>query len=99
VLVDGRVVEHGLEPAVAEVGDGRRRFLQPQQALRSDDDERPRGRIERLPPQQMEVLRGRRAVRDADVLLRAELQEALEPGTRVLGSIALVPVREQERQT
>ena len=46
----------------------------------------------------VEVLRGGRAVDDADVLLRGELQEALEPRARVLGPVALVAVREQERQ-
>src|SRR5258707_13918321 len=46
----------------------------------------------------MEDLRRRRAVRDADVLLRALLQEALEPRTRVLGPVALVAVREKQRQ-
>src|SRR4051794_2982704 len=46
----------------------------------------------------MEVLRGRRAVGDADVLLRSELQESLETCARVLGTVALVPVRQQQRQ-
>ncbi len=47
----------------------------------------------------MEELRSRRAVRDADVLLRCELEEPLETRARVLGAVALVPVREQEPQT
>ena len=54
--------------------------------------------VERLAPQQVEVLGGGRAVRDADVLLRGELEEALEPRARVLGPVALVAVREQQRQ-
>ena len=42
--------------------------------------------------------RRRRAVRDAHVLLRGELEEALEPRARVLGPVALVAVRQEERQ-
>ena len=38
------------------------------------------------------------AVRDPDVLLRGELEEALEPRARVLGAVALVAVRQQQRQ-
>ena len=72
--------------------------LQPQQPLRRHHDQRPRARVERLPPQQVEVLRRGRAVGDADVLLRGELQEALEPRGGVLGPVALVAVREQQRQ-
>ena len=41
--------------------------------------------------------RGRR-VRDPDVLLRGELEEALEASARVLGAVALVAVRQQKRQ-
>src|SRR5205807_1204011 len=55
-------------------------------------------RVERLPPQQMEVLRRRRAVRDADVLLRGELQEALESRARMLRAVSFIAVREQERE-
>src|SRR5207237_9261934 len=46
----------------------------------------------------MEVLRRRRAIGDADVLLRRQLQEALEAGARMLGAVALVAVRKQQRQ-
>ena len=97
-LVGGCVVDHGLEPAAGEVAERRRGLLQAQQALRRHDDERPGGRVERLPAQQVEVLRGGRAVGDPDVLLRRELQEALQPRARVLGPVALVAVREQQRQ-
>ena len=44
----------------------------------------------------MEVLRGGRAVRDPQVLLGGELQEPLEPRTRMLGAVALVAVRQQQ---
>ena len=46
----------------------------------------------------MEVLRRRRAVRDPDVLLGGELEEALELRARVLGPVPLVPVRQEQRQ-
>src|SRR5579859_2586360 len=46
----------------------------------------------------MEVLRRRRAVGDANVLLRGQLEKALEAGARMLGPVALVAVREQQRQ-
>ena len=84
------VVEHRPEAPVGEIVERRRRVLEAQQALRRHHDERARARVERLAAQQVEVLRGRRAVRDPDVLLRGELQEALEPRARVLRPVALV---------
>ena len=60
------------------------------------DHERPRGGVERLPTEQVEVLRGRRAVGDADVFLCGELEEALEPRARMLRPVPLVPVREKQ---
>src|SRR5207245_9768141 len=41
---------------------------------------------------------GRSAVRDPEVLLRRELQEALEPRARVLRPVAFVAVRQEERE-
>jgi len=52
--------------------------------------------VARLAAQQMEVLRRRRAVGDADVAIGTECQEALDPGARVLGSLAFVPVRQEQ---
>ena len=51
-----------------------------------------------LPPECVEVLRWRTEVADLHVLLGGELEEALEPGARVLGSLPLVAVREQEHE-
>ena len=93
-----RVVEHGLEAAAGELVERRAGLLQAQQALGRHDDERPCGRVERLPPEQVEVLRCRRHVGDADVLLGRELEEPLQLGARVLRPVALVAVREQQRQ-
>src|SRR5438270_9501932 len=98
-LAVGRgVVEERPERAGREVVERRRRLLQPQQALRRHHDERARSRVEGLPAEEMEVLRRRRAIGDADVLLRRQLQEALEAGARMLGAVALVAVRKQQRQ-
>ena len=76
----------------------RGRLLQPEQPLRRHHDQRPRDRLERLPPEHVEVLRGGGRVDDADVLLGGELEEALQPRARVLGPVALVAVRKQQRQ-
>src|SRR5207237_7046463 len=46
----------------------------------------------------MERLRRRGAVRDAQVHLGAEREEALDPGARVLGALALVAVRQEQRE-
>ncbi len=46
----------------------------------------------------MEVLRGRRGVRHPDVVLGAELQEALEARAGVLRSLALVAVGQEEHE-
>ena len=99
LLLGARIVDHGLERAVGELGERRARVLQSQQALRRDDDERAGDRVERLPTQEVEVLRCRRAVDDPQILLGAELQEPLEPRARVLWPVAFVPVRQQQRQT
>ena len=88
----------GWNAAVREVVERRGRLLEAQQPLGRHHDERARRRVERLPAQEVEVLRRGGAVRDADVLLRGELEEALEPRARVLGAVALVAVREQQRQ-
>ena len=96
--IDVRVVEDGLEAAVHEIGKRRGSLLEPQQALRRHHDERPRVRVERLAAQEMEVLRRRGRVDDADVLLGGELEEPLEARARVLRAVALVAVREEERQ-
>src|SRR5437899_2096535 len=46
----------------------------------------------------MEILRRRRAVGDADVALGTEREEALQPRTRVLGSLAFVAMGQQQRE-
>ena len=81
-----------------ELLDRRGGLLEPEQALRRHHDERPRRRVERLAAEQVEELARGRAVGDPDVVLRALLEEPLEPRARVLGPVALVAVRQQQRQ-
>src|SRR5207245_8722502 len=90
------IVEHGLEPAAGQVLESRARLGQAQQALGREQHEGTELRVARLPPQQMEVLGRRGAVRDPDVPVRAEREEALDAGARVLGSLAFVAVRQEE---
>jgi len=86
-VIRGGIVDHRLEFAAREIVDARGRLLHAQKALRRHDDERARRHVERLLAQQVEVLRRRRAVDDADVLLCRELQEPLESRARMLGPL------------
>ena len=99
VVVGRRVVEHGAGTAhrqsSSSADDACLRRSSPFGVI---SDQRARRGVERLPAEQVEVLGRRRAVRDADVLLRAELEEALEPRARVLRAVPLVAVRQQQRQ-
>ena len=69
-----------------------------QQALRREDDERERIFLEErgLPAEQVEVLRGGRAVRDAHVDVCGQLQEPLGARAGVIGPLAFVAVRQQQ---
>src|SRR5712692_1128871 len=51
-----------------------------------------------LTPQQVEVLRRRRAIGDADVALRAEREETLQSGARMLRALAFVSMGQEQRQ-
>ena len=77
----------------------RGRHRQAQQALRRHDHQRPLLRDPGLAAQQVEVLRRRRAIGNADVAFGCQLQVALEAGRGVLRARALVAVRQQQRQT
>ena len=52
----------------------------------------------RLPTEQMEILRGRRAIRHPDIAFGAQREKPLETRARVLGALALVAMRQQQRQ-
>ena len=51
-----------------------------------------------LPAQHVEHLRRRRGHADLHVVLGAQLQEALEARRGMLGTLALVAVRQEQRQ-
>ena len=64
--------------------------------LRRHDDERLSERPLHLPAQDVEILRGRGEVADLDIVLRAELEETLEPRAGMLRALAFVAVRQQQ---
>ena len=97
-LVNGIVVEHGLERPAGEIGQRRSRFLAAKQRLRGHHHEWALHRPLRLTAQQVEVLCWRRAVGDADVAFGRRLQESLDATAGVLGAAALVSVRQQQGQ-
>ena len=71
-----------------------------QQALRREHDERQRvgQQQHRLPAQQMEILRGGRAVGDAQIDVGGRLEEPLDARARVIRPLALVAVRQQQHE-
>ena len=93
-----RLAEDREEARLGEVLDAVGRLRQAQQRLRGHDDQRALLGDPRLAAQEVEVLRRRRQVGDADVALGGELQEALQARGGVLGARALVAVRQQQRQ-
>src|SRR6185312_15184302 len=92
------VIHHGLERAAREIGEMRRGRRQAQQALGLHEHEWTPLFEQRLAAQHVEILRGRGRIRHAHVLLRAHLQEALEPRARVFGPLPFVAVRQQQHQ-
>src|SRR5262245_43073261 len=90
------VVDDGAEGALRELLERRHAELVPEEALRGHDDERFPEVPVHLPAERVEVLRRRTQVADLHVVLGAELEEALEARARMLGALALVPVREQQ---
>jgi len=99
LLLDVRIVDNRTERALRHLVDRSVRGLVTQQRLRRHDDERHRRRGRGLHAQEVEVVSGRRGVRDAEVVFGAQLQEALEPRARMLRAAAFVTVRQQQRQT
>ena len=71
---------------------------QSQQTLRRHDDERPPLAVPALTPEEVKVLGWRRAVGHPDVPLGGQLEEPLDPGARVLRTLALVSMRQQQGQ-
>ena len=94
--VDGFVVgKNVLEVVVGEVGDGGHGVGMTQHGLGGEDDEGLAPLAQGLAAEEMEVLRGGGGLRDLDVVLRRELEVALDAGAGVLGALAFVAVGEE----
>ena len=92
------VVEDLAEAAALEVGDRRAGRGHAQVPLRGEAHERLAGRRVALAAQHVEVLRRGRRVADPQVVLRAQGEEPLDAGARVLGALALEAVGEEQRE-
>ena len=77
----------------------RRCTFMPQQGLRRHQDERFPDVAMELPAQNMKVVGRRSAVRDLHVVLGCHLQETLEPGGGMLGTLPLVAMRKQANKS
>ena len=85
-----------MERALAgNLGQSRHRPLVAQQRLRRHQDQRLAEVALQLPAQDMEIVSRRRDVGDLHVVFGAKLQEALEPGRRMLRSLTFIAVRQQ----
>src|SRR5262245_7225646 len=91
-IVPQQPVEGGVGRELVKARD---RALVAQQALRRHQDQRLADVALELAPQHMEIVGRRRAVRHLHVVLGTHLQEALEPGRRMLRSLALEAVRQK----
>src|SRR5262249_1824400 len=76
----------------------RDRTLVTEQALGRHQDQRLSELAFELAPQDMKIVRRRRAVCDLHVVLGAHLQKTLEPCRRVFRSLALVAVRQEANE-
>src|ERR1700731_5317215 len=68
----------------------------PQHALRSKYHQWLAPAAQRLPAQQLKILRGVRRLADLNVVLGGELQIAFDASARMLRTLALVAVRQQQ---
>ena len=69
-----------------------------QQALRRHDDQRLAIRTQHLPSQHVKHLRRRGWYTDLNIVFSTQLQESLESGRRVLRTLSLVAVWQEQRQ-
>ena len=67
--------------------------LMAQQRLRRHQNQRLAEIAMQLPPQNMEIIRGRRAVGDLPIIFRRELKIAFQAGGRVLWSLTFIAMR------
>ena len=94
-----RITEHEAEAAFGELAHGRDGYRHPEVALRRQHDERLALGCVHLAAQHVEVLRGSGRIDDAEIVLGAHLEEALEPRGGVLGALAFPAVGEQQHQS
>src|SRR6185437_1110248 len=94
-----RRVEVGDDPAemalAGEIGSSRHREPVAKQRLGRHQHQRLAEAAPHLAPENVEIIRRRRAIRDLEIVLGAELQIALEPRRAVLGALPLEAMREQ----
>ena len=94
--LDRLVADDALERALGDLVERIDRLGVPEQRLRREDDERLAPGAVDLPAQHVKELRGRRQVADLDVVLRGQLQEALDARARVLRALPLEAVRQEQ---
>src|SRR5205807_1520448 len=90
--------DHARGAPAGEILERGYRRLVTQETLRRHDDQRLAEGLAHLPPQHVEHLRRRRRHAHLHVVLRAQLQEALEARRGMLGPGPLVAVRQQQRE-
>ena len=92
-----RIRNHALKTPRRQIAQRRRRRRIPQHALRRENDQRFPPRLQRLPPQQMKILRRGGRLADLNVVARRQLQKSLDARARMLRPLPFVPVRQQQR--
>src|ERR1700733_13242047 len=97
-LVDLRD-DHAERTALGHFIQRRHRQLVTQQRLRREDHQRLAEVAFQLPAQCVEVVGRRRQICHAHVAFGAKLQIALDAGRRMLGTLAFIAVRQQQRQS
>src|SRR6185369_17115939 len=90
--------DHRLKSAARNLLNRGARSRQTQEALWRHHNQRSLESCAYLPAQQVEILGGGTRITDAQIIRGTELQKPLEPGTRMLGPLAFVTMRQQHRQ-
>ena len=94
----GRIVEHGPEVALGQVADGGAGGSRAQERLGREYHQGTAHLATHLGAQEVEVLAGGGEVHDAGVGLGRQRQEPLHPGRRVIRTLPLVAVWQQQHQ-
>ena len=93
---DFAVRHHPLKSRPLKILDRRRRVGMPQHALRREHDHRLAPAPQRLPAQQLKILRGVRRLANLNVVLGRELKIALDPRAGMFGPLPFIPVRQKQ---